>query len=167
MVIKSFRGEYNFLSNFFMAPCGIYPSSENYYQAHKSKNKYVRDTFLNISPSQAKALGKTVELRKDWETVKEHVMLRALQLKFRFTDMEDHNSKFNHDLAERLIHISGATIVEGNTWHDNYWGDCHCRRCINIEGKNRLGILLMKRQSELIDQMRRKNASFALSRMRP
>lgn len=35
-------------------------------------------------------------------------------------------------------------IVEGNYWHDNYWGNCTCDKCKNIEGQNKLGKILMK-----------------------
>ena len=41
-----------------------------------------------------------------------------------------------------------AELIEGNTWHDNYWGVCSCSKC-NGRGKNRLGKLLMKVREEL------------------
>ena len=35
-------------------------------------------------------------------------------------------------------------LIEGNTWSDNFWGDCHCPKCRGIKGENNLGKLLMK-----------------------
>ena len=40
-------------------------------------------------------------------------------------------------------------LIEGNTWHDNYWGDCSCNRCKSKSGENMLGILLMELRDKL------------------
>ena len=37
-----------------------------------------------------------------------------------------------------------ATLIEGNHWHDNRWGDCTCERCSAKEGQNWLGKILME-----------------------
>jgi hypothetical protein len=38
-------------------------------------------------------------------------------------------------------------IIEQNTWHDNYWGDCTCLRCFRI-GENYLGRIWMDLRDE-------------------
>jgi predicted NAD-dependent protein-ADP-ribosyltransferase YbiA (DUF1768 family) len=47
-------------------------------------------------------------------------------------------------LAGLLVATGDATIVEGNTWGDAYWGVC------GGVGKNRLGELLMAKRSRLL-----------------
>jgi predicted NAD-dependent protein-ADP-ribosyltransferase YbiA (DUF1768 family) len=39
-------------------------------------------------------------------------------------------------------------LVEGNTWHDPFWGDCHCGRC-PADGENMLGGVLMELRDTL------------------
>lgn len=60
-------------------------------------------------------------------------------------------SKFNSnpEIAEKLIATYPETLVEGNHWHDNTWGDCSCARCRDIPGKNLLGQILMTVRDEL------------------
>jgi hypothetical protein len=69
------------------------------------------------------------------------VMQRALSLKF----------NQNPNLKEQLIKTGEAQLVEGNYWHDNFWGNCFCDQCEGLEGENKLGVLLM----ELRDDSRR------------
>jgi len=47
-------------------------------------------------------------------------------------------------LKKRLKNTEGYELIEGNFWHDCYWGNCSCEKCKNIEGQNVLGRLLMK-----------------------
>jgi predicted NAD-dependent protein-ADP-ribosyltransferase YbiA (DUF1768 family) len=53
--------------------------------------------------------------------------------------------KFAHhpDLRQKLITTKGKTLIEGNFWHDNTWGDCYCENCKDTKGKNLLGRSLM------------------------
>lgn len=49
-----------------------------------------------------------------------------------------------------LDQTKGEQIIEGNIWHDNFWGNCSCNKrpeCVK-EGKNHLGMLLMKIRDE-------------------
>ena len=62
-----------------------------------------------------------------------HVMAEAVLNKF----------TQNYDLKLLLINTTPHYLVEGNTWCDNYWGNCSCGYCTNIEGQNKLGITLM------------------------
>jgi predicted NAD-dependent protein-ADP-ribosyltransferase YbiA (DUF1768 family) len=52
-------------------------------------------------------------------------------------------------LAELLLATGEATLVEGNTWHDNDWGACTCEGCQAEPKHNLLGQLLMQVRSEL------------------
>ena len=48
-----------------------------------------------------------------------------------------------------LLSTGGGDLVEGNRWHDNFWGRCVCRACRRIGGANVLGTLLMQVRAEL------------------
>ena len=51
----------------------------------------------------------------------------------------------NEELKEKLLATENEELVEGNTWHDTYWGVC------NRRGKNKLGKILMRIREELRD----------------
>lgn len=141
--ITSFDNEYAFLSNFH--PCQVvfdgrkYANSEAAFQAAKLADPNDRVAFEGLSPRDAKRMGRKVELRPDWETVKDAVMLVILRDKFTRTPR----------LGEMLVETGDAVLVEGNYWHDNYWGDCSCPRCRLKPGKNKLGKLLMQVRDEI------------------
>lgn len=143
-MISSFFGKYRWLSNFFESPIVydsmIFSSVEAAFQAAKTTDKIKRLSFCgNISPSQAKGMGRQLDLRPDWEEIKSQVMLDCLRSKF----------AAGTPLAEKLLDTGAERLVEGNFWHDNIWGDCKCDRCANIKGKNLLGKLLMQVREEL------------------
>ena len=52
-------------------------------------------------------------------------------------------------LREKLLATDNEELVEGNTWHDNTWGECSCERCKDIKGQNRLGKMLMQIREEI------------------
>ena len=135
--VTSFRGDWAVFSNFYHSPVKLdgvqYPTVENAFQAAKTLNPEERKVFTTCRPDEAKRYGRKVKLREDWEQVKEAVMLRLLMQKF----------KPGTENFEKLLSTGDGRIVEGNTWHDNIWGDCQCQRCVNTPGKNRLGNLLM------------------------
>jgi len=137
--ISKFSGAYRFLSNFYPSNFRDYvgdewPTVEHFFQAMKIDSEKEREKIRNLpSPGQAKKIGRLLELRNDWESVKFNVMRDALYYKFRQ----------NKDLKEKLKETGKSHIVEGNTWHDNIWGDCYCDKCKNIKGQNYLGRLLM------------------------
>lgn len=135
--IDSFRGKYACFSNFFKAPVVLdgvtYPTVENAFQAAKTFDEKERARFVDVDPSMAKRLGRRVKLRSDWEQVKTGIMRDLLKQKFA------PGTQFRRVLDSTM----GCTLIEGNTWHDNFWGDCHCARCSGREGKNTLGRLLM------------------------
>lgn len=135
--IDAFKGEYFFLSNFYEAPVeydGLqYMNSEAAFQAQKCEFPQKRVEFQKLNPSAAKALGRKVTLREDWDEVKTDVMLGIVRNKF----------KQNPDLGKKLIETGDTYLEEGNWWGDKIWGVC------NGVGENKLGKILMKVREEL------------------
>lgn len=135
--ICKFDNEYAFLSNFY--PCKVpyqgktYKSSEAAYQAQKTSNIELRQEFETLSARDAKRRGRMLELRKDWEEVKDNIMYEICYSKF----------VNNPIIARKLIATKDAELVEGNTWFDTYWGVC------NNVGLNKLGQTLMKVREEM------------------
>lgn len=82
--ITVFKGEHYFLSNFYSAPVvfeGVrYENNEAAFQAAKCPSR--KHEFCNLNPSEAKRLGRQVELRPDWEGVKYDIMYRICKEKF-------------------------------------------------------------------------------------
>lgn len=132
MTIDSFRGDYDFLSNFYSCPVeydGLtYQNTEAAFQAAKCVDRNEREKFVSLSPGQAKKLGRKVDLREDWETVKIDVMRDVLKSKF----------SLNFELREKLIATNDVELIEGNHWNDRFWGVCRGK------GQNHLGKLLME-----------------------
>lgn len=135
MTIISFKGKYRFLSNFYPARVTYedieYSSVEVAYQASKAADKLDRDMIHDLPAAEAKRVGKIIEIRKDWEQVKVIIMKRLLIHKFSDKDLEN-----------KLLETGDSYIVEGNFWHDNFWGVCYCKECEG-KGENVLGELLM------------------------
>lgn len=137
-MINSFTGEYAFLSNYY-DPCPMtfdgrmYRNSEAAYQAQKCANERMKDLFAELDPDEAKAIGKRVAIVDDWDDRKAEVMRGVIRAKF-----EQHP-----ELATRLTGTGDEKLVEGNTWHDNFFGDCECSACEDIPGLNWLGVILM------------------------
>jgi ribA/ribD-fused uncharacterized protein len=146
-VIGRFNGEFKFLSNFqastFFLERKKYASVEHAYQALKTTNEEEHERVRNaISPSQAKKFGKSVTIQEGWDEKKAGVMLDLLRLKFQ-----------NPFLRTKLIVTNNAVIIEGNTWHDTFWGVCNCPKH-NGEGQNVLGKLLMQVREEIKEEDR-------------
>lgn len=153
MTIDSFTDEYEFLSNFYEAPMTFESARygmvhtrtvEHVYQAEKAISRHAFEYILAArTPALAKKRGKATKMIEGWDTLRYTVMWRALNAKF-----------LQHpDLAKELLNTGQETLIEGNDWHDNVWGDCRCGawRC-RADGDNSLGILLM----ELRDNLRRR-----------
>lgn len=152
-MIREFRGQYGFMSNF--AECEInyngytYPSTEHAFMAQKSYDEImVEATANNVkyvdwieycatsgkTASEIKAQARTVTLRPDWEQVKLQVMEDVLRIKF---NQEPFKSK--------LLATGNQNIQEGNTWKDVFWG-------IDLQsgvGENHLGRIIMDIRKEL------------------
>ena len=166
--VNGFRGEYDFLSNFYRSPILYrsisYPNVENAYQAAKfihlpveqvtqllgpvAMQEYNLDPtdvniiphlFAKLKPNIAKKLGKKLPLVGNWDEIKFDVMRELVFLKF----------SQNLLLKQRLLQTQDAILIETNYWHDNLWGDCMCDRCKNYKGKNMLGEILMETREKL------------------
>jgi ribA/ribD-fused uncharacterized protein len=137
-MIDRFDGKYRFLSNFSPAQVEFegltYPSVEHAYQSAKTTELEIRKHFADsqISAGFAKKMGKCIELRPDWNEVKDSVMETLLRKKFN-----------PPNLRTMLLSTGSESLVEGNTWGDTYWGVCRG------VGQNKLGILLEKIREEL------------------
>lgn len=150
-MINSFSGEYAFLSNFSRDPVAGFPTAEHYFQAHKTSNLAEQSRFKNpdMTPGQAKRAGRKIDMTKaeveSWEHRREFVMGRTISLKF----------SIGSPLADKLMATGDEELIEGNTWHDNIWGDCVCEGCANTEGQNLLGQALMAHRTLLIEHAKK------------
>jgi ribA/ribD-fused uncharacterized protein len=138
VIIDEFQGEHRWLSNFWPAAVYLksirYPTVEHAYQAAKTLNPDMRERILLApTPAEAKRLGRTVTLRKDWNTVKDRMMYDFVEQKFCYIP----------ELMHKLLATGDAILIEGNMWHDNYWGECQCMRCYELTAQNKLGEILM------------------------
>ena len=145
-MVKSFNGAYSFLSNFYEKEFELggikYKTAEHAFQALKSpfvkEQEWVRSA---PTPREAKRRGRKVHLREDWDIIKDNYMRAILQAKFSDSDLE-----------LRLLGTWEQGLCEGNWWHDNYWGNCLCEKCKNIEGQNHLGKILMEIREPIINK---------------
>lgn len=147
--INDFRGSHYFLSNFATVDGGliyeglVYPTVEHAFQAAKPTEVEFRRYVLTAgSPMEAKCRGRNVQLRAGWTAgVRFFVMEDLIAAKF---------APFS-PTAEALLGTGDALLVEGNSWHDNLWGDCTCRaqpRC-GESGAKVLGWMLMRQRDRL------------------
>jgi ribA/ribD-fused uncharacterized protein len=137
MTIDSFRGEYEFLSNFYPSPVvydGVrYETVEHAYQAAKTEVPAMRLSIRDaLSPAIAKKMGRRVRMRWDWDDVKYGIMLGLVRQKFN-----------NPTLRDKLLATGNEGLEEGNTWGDTYWGT------VDGRGANNLGKILEHVRGEL------------------
>lgn len=156
-MIDSFSNEYYFLSNFyeFEPPIdveftginsvsvgkGSFTCVESAFQAGKANGKLHQPSdYCKFDAKLARKMGRSERLSsKDLEEWNAHKKLRLMKelLKKKFDD--------NHpDLQQKLIDTGNEELVEGNYWHDTYWG------VYNGVGENNLGKLLMEIRKDLV-----------------
>lgn len=134
--------EFGEFSNFAAYPIRLegntWPTTEHYFQAQK---------FVETDPAWAAAIRKANgpgiaarmgrdrkhPLRRDWESIKDDVMRRALAAKF----------EQYAELAALLLSTGDAPLVE-HTANDRYWADGG-----DGSGKNMLGKLLVELRTTL------------------
>lgn len=140
--IMRFSGKYLFLSNFYEGSSFEYrgykfENSEAPFHAEKCPSRIKE--FEMIRPSQSKKLGRCVELRSDWEDVKDQVMYDVCY------------AKFSQDikLRNRLLDTDNMELVEGNYHGDRCWGMTFSQKTRTWIGENRLGIILMKLREDI------------------
>jgi ribA/ribD-fused uncharacterized protein len=143
-MITEFRGQFNFLSNFFITPVmfrGVtYRSSEHAYMSAKSNDPQWKAYCINpgVSASDVKQNSQFIRYVDDWPKIKLAVMRECLESKFE-----------NPELRKLLIATGNQNIQEGNWWNDRFWG-VDLNVTPNI-GENHLGRLLMNLRDEIIE----------------
>lgn len=141
--IENFNGEFEFLSNFYIYPVTykgiIFRAAEYAYQWDKTNDPDWKHRIATASTCRkAKQFGRACPLRENWKSECNDVMEAILI------------NKFSHsNLKQKLLDTKDFELIEGNIWHDNYWGDCQCEKCKNLHGQNMLGKILMKIRSGL------------------
>jgi ribA/ribD-fused uncharacterized protein len=133
-MIASLKGTYlsNFYESVILHDGMLYRNAESAFQASKCTEPKDRLLFQSLLGAEAKALGKKVIMREDWNEVRLSIMWDVLQAKF----------AQHPDLIAKLIATGDEEIIEGNTWNDKFWGK------YNGEGMNHLGIMLMAIREE-------------------
>ena len=147
--IAFFRDEYRWLSNFAEADIeGIdgygYSSVEHAYQSAKfygtTRDKAFRDIIMDGTAREAKIFARKNKkyVRKNFNDTdrKLSLMLKLVSRKFE-----------KHGYLRALLKTGNRPLIEGNEWHDNFWGDCYADT--DIKGENNLGkILVFIREQE-------------------
>ena len=133
-------GDYGEFSNFARFAINLkgktWPTVEHYFQAQKfAGTPYEGQIQKAASPMKAAEMGRTckIKMRRNWDNIKDNVMLEALQAKFS-----------QHPELKALLLATGDSVLVEHTENDSYWGDGG-----DWSGKNRLGKLLMKVREEL------------------
>jgi ribA/ribD-fused uncharacterized protein len=145
MDINEFRYNNYFLSNFsnygFEYEGVYFKNVEQAYQWAKAETENDKLLILQCSTAKdAKDLGHKIKCDiKKWDENKTSIMEEILVTKFS-----------NYHLKCKLVRTGESKLIEGNYWHDNFWGQCYCNKCSKVEGKNILGNILMKIRSNLM-----------------
>lgn len=141
-VVKEFRGEYAFLSNFFASPFKwrdhhfrsgeqAFAYAKTFVAQPAAQESFQRGILGAPDPSTAKKLGRSVPLTDVtvWDSVRIQYMREIVHAKF---------SAPGINLVGPLLNTGAMMLVEGNTWNDTFWGRCDGR------GNNHLGVILME-----------------------
>lgn len=154
--ISSFRDENRFFSNFFEIKNPVFFegleffTTENAYVAAKTLDMDIRKDIQKMKPGKAKRFGEQIlqmnmSPNPQWSD------------DFRLELMEDlvfQKFSKNEDLRDLLLATGDIEIVEGNSWHDNFFGICNCLKCPlekqrPKEQGNQLGKILMRVRERL------------------
>ena len=128
--------EYSEFSNFYEAQFELdgktWKTVEHYFQHEKFPgNAPLQEKIWKAStPAAAKQLGKTrtPSFRADWNEVRDDVMKKAVEAKF----------KQNPELLQLLLDTGDAQLQEKSLF-DSYWGTGRTGK-----GQNKMGQILMK-----------------------
>ena len=136
-MINSFNNEYFFLSNFYP---NDRTSLEHKYQAAKCIDEQERNWIINSAyPGQAKKRGRQIKCRLDWDEEKVGIMRSLVWEKFQ-----------DPELKQKLLDTGNEELVEGNNWHDKFWGSVQMFGL--WVGENWLGKILMETREKLRQQ---------------
>jgi N-glycosidase YbiA len=131
---STLKNDYQWLSNFYHSPFTInnetYQTNEHWYQSNKALYEQDRKIIISMStPLLAMKVGRNIEQRADWNSIKVEVMRIGLREKF----------TQNKDLGLKLIETKDAILHESSP-SDRFWG---------IKGKDILGKLLMELREKI------------------
>lgn len=141
--IVKFSGEFRFLSNFFMHSVFYkgeeFKSNEHAYQYRKTDSPMWKEAIKDCaSPSEARKQGRMAPIVDNWDEIKYGLLMDINVVKYQ-----------DPILRKKLIETSPYYLIEGNTWHDNYFGVCSCYLCKHKKSFNNLGKILMRIRSEI------------------
>ncbi|MGM9802731.1 MAG: NADAR domain-containing protein [Muribaculaceae bacterium] len=132
-MITQFKHEYDFLSNSY--PCRFvwqglsYANAEAAFQSSKYASEEERKTLSNSSAEKAANMGSKLKPHPGWEENQLNIMQSIVEAKF----------EQNPDLMNKLIETGNATLVNGNSKQETFWGiDLY-----SWQGENNLGKILM------------------------
>lgn len=119
-----------------------YWTTENFYQAMKTTDKRLRAYIAKMKPHEAKKFcgrgNPDFKLRPDWNNIRlkvmEYALRKKVQLDWRF--------------QQKLLMLN-EPLVQTNYWHDNFYGECQCKKCQNVVKRNHLGKILEKIRREI------------------
>ena len=135
--VFGFEGEHAFLSKHFVESHNL--SAEHRFQKEKTLIMAERHAILDArTPEEAKALGRTVTLRPDWDDIKLDTMRTVAAAKF--TEVR------NPGFARRLANTGTAVLIETG---DPFWGVDKQTG----EGENHLGLILMELRAQLLTEL--------------
>ncbi|HSW76909.1 MAG TPA: NADAR domain-containing protein [Candidatus Saccharimonadales bacterium] len=120
----SVKNQHGYMSNFYPSTitiCNVqYHHVEGYFQSQKSNNNNIATIK---SAAKSKQMGNKVQLRDDWQQIKDHVMRRGVYHKF----------AQHEPLKIQLLSTVNKLLYE-HTTNDKYWGD-GCKNGLNMLGK--------------------------------
>lgn len=142
-MIVLFRGEYGFLSNFYKCPIAYkghtFKCTESAFQSAKCVAPKQIEKLATMDGHDAKKAVRhmTTIPKEQWNEISINTMFEVNWIKYQ-----------DPILKEKLLATDGQILMEGNSWHDNFWGSCDCGRCKNGDpweqtDKNYLGKTLM------------------------
>ena len=137
MAINNFTGKYEFLSNFYNNPLVLdgveYSNAEAAFQAQSAADKGSKRKFARLSGIKAKAYGRRIVQRDDWdEQAQIDAMREVLIAKFK-----------DKELAKKLCNTGNEELINMNQFRDEYWG------VTTRGGRNKLGEMLMEIRADL------------------
>lgn len=141
-MIKEFKEEYRWLSNFYLVDIRFqgkrFASVEYAYQSAKSDDKEWKKLCMEgkLKQSKIKRQSRNIERVANWDSIKIDVMRTCLEAKFT-----------QEPLRTLLLETGDQSLQEGNNWGDVFWG-------VDLEtgeGENQLGKLLMEIRAKLKD----------------
>jgi ribA/ribD-fused uncharacterized protein len=146
----STTGPHGCFSNFSAHPIRVngkrWPTSEHFFQAQKfAGTEHEEQIRLAKSPMIAARMGRDRKrpLRRDWESVKDDIMLEAVRAKFT-----------QHEELKAILLETGDALLVEHTANDSYWGDGG-----DGSGRNMLGRILMRVRDELRGGTKTRSAS--------